>query len=734
MAMHHTAPGTWNFNGDLKGLVPFSAFAYFTDSLANLASPIVWATTTPNCVYIGRSHPLPSPNFHSTSSNIPWPLLPLMVMCTLSSMIPWPSELTSWNAPSRFDLIHLSLLVPAARPYTLGQLAAEMFNPSSNEEDCLQLKRGEDIIGSTSPHLLVQHFQELLLMFGFNWHMERQRQNLACLQSCKLINAVIMPYNNALLFGMTHVVCRFEDMQVYSSEAIEDCASLEWGLVHYGFGRTLFQATITLQFVEFMEFVTKWHNDVCEILRMDPQHLLGHRYHELAHIIKEECVEFPNPAILAILIDASVGAATCVLLQFLGNVNGEGLQCGLQVISHFDKPLPTYRLSVLSWPLAMPVDMDWSPVMHMSPLSEDANGEAFYEIEVPVVMLEYSRPDLVHDLVHASSQSSHVQLVDEDAGHQPFESIVNLVALSPDAGVIDLTDGKETQTGIVRSHDLGQCMQEHLEDNTNSQLHNSSLELQVKPDKEYTHLILDHHKVLEDVISISQAPSGGDKDDDGQGTGSIKMKEQVLETNSVNLEVVMCIPGVNFTHVYYNSCVEIFNMLGIEATHTETVEILMEAAAVGGKDDCHSIAENVIFSQLVPMGTGAFYVTLDIDVLNDTITDYHFPVQDLLAAHMVGSMTPGQVAMTPYDMNSPAWSEHNFKGKSATFSLLTVNSRQLFIPQDIPILQQKQEGYIINILPNITALNLTSHHVAASAPVPPVHSTTSPQWSPSSPA
>ncbi|KAI6139165.1 hypothetical protein BKA82DRAFT_4365059 [Pisolithus tinctorius] len=129
----------------------------------------------------------------------------------------------------------------------------------------------------------------------------------------------------------------------------------------------------------------------------------------------------------------------------------------------------------------------------------------------------------------------------------------------------------------------------------------------------------------------------------------------------------------------------------------EMVEILKEAAAVGGKDDCHSITENVIFGQLAPMGTGAFDVALDIDMLNDTIANYHFPVQDLLAAHMVGSMTLGQVVMTPYDTNSSTWSEHNFKGKLAMFSLLTVNGRQLFIPQsnltlqhialcDIPIL------------------------------------------------
>ncbi|KAI6001642.1 hypothetical protein F5J12DRAFT_723550 [Pisolithus orientalis] len=203
--------------------------------------------------------------------------------------------------------------------------------------DCPQLKRGEDIVGSTSPCLLVQHFQELLLMFGFNWHMApgEAEAELACLQLCKLIDAVIMPYNDALLFGTTCVVHsdlhsgRFEDMQVYSLEAIEDCTGLKWGdlllitlmgsvdddmgcqwcsgdvacqLVHYGFGRTLFQATIMLQFVKFMEFVTKWHNDVCEILRTDPQCLLGCRYHELTHIIKEEHVEFPDPAILAMYL------------------------------------------------------------------------------------------------------------------------------------------------------------------------------------------------------------------------------------------------------------------------------------------------------------------------------------------------------------------------------------------------------------------------------------------------
>ncbi|KAI6107391.1 DNA-directed RNA polymerase II, subunit 1 [Pisolithus croceorrhizus] len=213
--------------------------------------------------------------------------------------------------------------------------------------------------------------------------------------------------------------------------------------------------------------------------------------------------------------------------------------------------------------------------------------------------------------------------------------------------------------------------------------------------------------------------------------GGIKTKKEwVLETDGVNLKAVMCVPGVDFTRTYSNSCVEIFNILGIEAaraaimkelrgviefdgsyvnyrhlallcdlmTHRgtlmaitrhginradtgalmrcsfeETVEILMEAAAVGEKDDCHGIAENVMFGQLAPMGTGAFDVALDIDMLKDAIVDHRLPVQNILAAHADGGMTPGQVAMTPYDTNSPAWSESNFKGESAAFSPLAVN-------------------------------------------------------------
>ncbi|KAF9034222.1 beta and beta-prime subunits of DNA dependent RNA-polymerase [Hymenopellis radicata] len=202
-----------------------------------------------------------------------------------------------------------------------------------------------------------------------------------------------------------------------------------------------------------------------------------------------------------------------------------------------------------------------------------------------------------------------------------------------------------------------------------------------------------------------------------------KDQEWVLETDGVNLKTVMCIDGVDFKRTYSNSCVEIFNVLGIEAARAaimkelrgviefdgsyvnyrhlallcdlmtqrgslmaitrhginradtgalmrcsfeETVEILMEAAAVGEKDDCHGIAENVMFGQMAPMGTGAFDVALDIDMLKDAIVDHRLPVH--LAAQGDGGMTPGQVAMTPYDSNSPTWQENVFKADQASFS------------------------------------------------------------------
>jgi DNA-directed RNA polymerase II subunit RPB1 len=100
----------------------------------------------------------------------------------------------------------------------------------------------------------------------------------------------------------------------------------------------------------------------------------------------------------------------------------------------------------------------------------------------------------------------------------------------------------------------------------------------------------------------------------------------------------------------------------------ETVEILMEAAAVGEKDDCHGIAENILFGQIAPMGTGSFEVSLDMDMLKDVIVDHR--VDHPLAGRVDNAMTPGQIAMTPYDSMSPSYQDNEFIGGQASFSPL----------------------------------------------------------------
>ncbi|KIK12509.1 hypothetical protein PISMIDRAFT_120766, partial [Pisolithus microcarpus 441] len=203
--------------------------------------------------------------------------------------------------------------------------------------DCPQLKHSKDIVSLSTPCLLMQHFQELLTAFGFKWHVApgEAEVELAYLQSLGLVDAVVMPYNDALLFGATCIICsvpdsdRYEDMYFYSLDALERHASLEWGdllpvrlmtstdndagccwcsievahrLAYYGFGRTLLDAAISSQFIKYMDFITKWCDNICEVLTTDPQHFLRGRHYEITHVIKEECIEFPDPALLAVYL------------------------------------------------------------------------------------------------------------------------------------------------------------------------------------------------------------------------------------------------------------------------------------------------------------------------------------------------------------------------------------------------------------------------------------------------
>ncbi|KAK0630036.1 hypothetical protein B0T17DRAFT_589651 [Bombardia bombarda] len=82
----------------------------------------------------------------------------------------------------------------------------------------------------------------------------------------------------------------------------------------------------------------------------------------------------------------------------------------------------------------------------------------------------------------------------------------------------------------------------------------------------------------------------------------------------------------------------------------ETVEILLEAAAVGELDDCRGISENVMLGQMAPMGTGHFEVLLDPKMLETVISDNSrmglMPGMTIKGSQLEGSATP-------YDTGSP---------------------------------------------------------------------------------
>ncbi|WFD00426.1 DNA-directed RNA polymerase [Malassezia yamatoensis] len=190
------------------------------------------------------------------------------------------------------------------------------------------------------------------------------------------------------------------------------------------------------------------------------------------------------------------------------------------------------------------------------------------------------------------------------------------------------------------------------------------------------------------------------------------LKEYVLETDGTNLKDVLAVDGVDVSRTLSNNCVEVFRVFGIEAarasllkeirnviefdgsyvnyrhlallvdimtsqgtmmaitrhginrtnqgalmrcTFEETVEILMEAAAMGDMDDCKGVGQNVLLGQMAPMGTGSFELNLDVDMLKNVIVNRNQP--NLYAAklgmidEMQDARTPG--AMTPYDASSP---------------------------------------------------------------------------------
>ncbi|ANB15624.1 DNA-directed RNA polymerase II core subunit RPO21 [Sugiyamaella lignohabitans] len=213
-----------------------------------------------------------------------------------------------------------------------------------------------------------------------------------------------------------------------------------------------------------------------------------------------------------------------------------------------------------------------------------------------------------------------------------------------------------------------------------------------------------------------------------QATGDFQTRmEWVLETDGINLAEVMSIDGVDPYRTYSNSFVEVLSVLGIEATRSalyreilnviafdgsyvnyrhmallvdvmtsrghlmaitrhginradtgalmrcsfeETVEILLEAAAVAELDDCKGVSENIMLGQMAPLGTGSFDVYLDDEALSTLPVDYSAMGQEASSAYPSNTgLADG--AATPYDARSPLNDSHvGIIDSSAAFSPL----------------------------------------------------------------
>jgi DNA-directed RNA polymerase II subunit RPB1 len=185
-----------------------------------------------------------------------------------------------------------------------------------------------------------------------------------------------------------------------------------------------------------------------------------------------------------------------------------------------------------------------------------------------------------------------------------------------------------------------------------------------------------------------------------------KCKEWYLDTDGVNLKSVLGIDGIDPYRTTCNHFTQIKECFGIEATRAalikelhavlsfdgsyvnhrhmallcdvmtargtlmavtrhginrsdtgalmrcsfeETVEILFDAAAAGELDDCRGVSENIILGQLAPSGTGEFDMLLDQKMLENVVSTVRRPMGGIA----IGSATPMEGAMTPYDTGSP---------------------------------------------------------------------------------
>ena len=251
-------------------------------------------------------------------------------------------------------------------------------------------------------------------------------------------------------------------------------------------------------------------------------------------------------------------------------------------------------------------------------------------------------------------------------------------------------------------------------------------------------------------------------------------QEWMLDTEGCNLREVMNHPDVDHSRTLSNHLIEVLEVLGIEAVRNallkelrgviefdgsyvnyrhlailvevmtyrghlmaitrhginrvetgplmrcsfeETVDILLEAAAFAEKDMMRGVSENIMLGQFSNIGTGAFTLLLNEEMLHDAI-EVALPAA---WGSMDGSMTPGRMTpnsmgpQSPSFMLSPGMSP--FDGASGAFSPFG----------DVGFGGAGGGGFS----PTSPGYSPTS---PAYSPTSPAYSPTSPAYSPTSPA
>eukprot|EP00192_Tetraselmis_astigmatica_P001786 CAMPEP_0117656308 /NCGR_PEP_ID=MMETSP0804-20121206/4737_1 /TAXON_ID=1074897 /ORGANISM="Tetraselmis astigmatica, Strain CCMP880" /LENGTH=1576 /DNA_ID=CAMNT_0005462705 /DNA_START=256 /DNA_END=4982 /DNA_ORIENTATION=- len=294
---------------------------------------------------------------------------------------------------------------------------------------------------------------------------------------------------------------------------------------------------------------------------------------------------------------------------------------------------------------------------------------------------------------------------------------------------------------------------------------------------------------LKGVKGIVRVFIRGTKRTVGSESGYKQEEEWVLDTEGINLQGVLCHPDVDFTRTVSNHPVETIDVLGIEATRNqlireirrviefdgsyvnyrhlailcdimtyrghlmaitrhginrndtgplmrcsfeESVDILFRAAIYGEKDWVAGVSENIMLGQLAPVGTGAFSLMLNEDMLHDAIEWQYGAALD--GAEFPGAMTPGR--MTP--MHSPHMTPSHGRSIGSMMSpsvMSPFHGGQSFSPMVggafSPMVGGMSPAASPAYSPTSPAYSPTS---PAYSPTSPAYSPTSPAYSPTSPA